>query len=213
MPEKNQDLHGSAPDRSPAALVIIDMINDMDFPGAEEMMESAVAAAERIAELKRRAHAAGIPVVYANDNVGRWRSDFREVVQHVLGDGVRGEPMARLLTPGEDDYFVLKPKHSAFFATTLETLLEYLGTTRLVLTGVSGDVCVLFTASDAHMRDFRLYVPGDCTASVSPEENRRTLEYMRRIFGADTTPSAELDLEALGREDRRKEDRPAESQG
>jgi nicotinamidase-related amidase len=206
MPEKNQDLHGNAPDRSLAALVIIDMINDMDFPGAEEMMSAAVAAAERIAELKRRARAAGIPVVYANDNFGRWRSDFREAVEHVLGGGVRGEPMARLLPPDEDDYFVLKPKHSAFFATTLETLLEYLGASRLVLTGVSGDVCVLFTASDAYMRDFHLCIPEDCMASVSAEENRRTLGYMRRVFGADTTPSTELDLEALAREDRRKED-------
>jgi nicotinamidase-related amidase len=207
MPEKNQDLHGNAPDRSLAALVIIDMINEMDFPGAEGMMPSAVAVAERVAALKRRARAAGIPVVYANDNFGRWRSDFREAVQHVLCDGVRGEPMARLLPPGEDDYFVLKPKHSAFFATTLETLLQYLGASRLILTGVSGDVCVLFTASDAYMRDFHLCVPEDCMASVSADENRRTLDYMRRVFGADTTPSTELDLESLSREDRRKEDR------
>jgi nicotinamidase-related amidase len=201
MPPKNHDLHGNAPDQSPVALVLVDVINDLEFPGAEEMAESAVAAAERIAALKRRAREAGIPVVYANDNFGRWRSDFRDVTEHVLEDGVRGEPLARLLRPEPDDYFVLKPKHSAFFATTLDTLLQYLGVHTLVLAGVSGDVCVLFTASDAYMRDFDLYVPEDCTASVSAEENRRALAYMRRVFGADTTPSTELDLRALRREE------------
>lgn len=204
MPEKNHDLHGNAPDRSPVALVIVDMINDLEFPGAEALQEGAVAAAERIAVLKRKAREAGVPVIYANDNFGRWRSDFREVVEHCLSDGVRGEPLARLLHPEPDDYFVLKPKHSAFFATTLETLLEYLGTSRLVLTGISGDMCVLFTASDAYMRDFHLHVPADCIASACPEENRRTLDYMRRVLAVDATPSAELDLEALGRAERRR---------
>ncbi|HEV2150192.1 MAG TPA: isochorismatase family cysteine hydrolase [Longimicrobiaceae bacterium] len=199
MPPKNQDLHGNAPDHSPVALLLVDMINDLEFPGAEGMLERAVAAAERTAALRRRAKEAGIPVVYANDNFGRWRSDFRDVTEHVLRGGVRGEPLARILRPDPDDYFVLKPKHSAFFATTLETLLKYLGVRRLVLTGISGDVCVLFTASDAYMRDFHLHVPEDCMASVSEEENRRALAYMRRVFGADTTPSTELDMEALRR--------------
>ena len=114
---------------------------------------------QRIAELKRRAREHDIPVIYANDNFGRWRSDFTEVVRHCLEDGVRGEPIARLLRPGNDDYFVLKPKHSAFFETTLELLLKYLEVDRLILCGFSGDLCVLFTASDAYMRDHHLNVP------------------------------------------------------
>src|SRR3712207_1207185 len=194
MPDKNHDLHGNAPDHSPVALVLIDMINDLEFPGGEKLLEPAVAAAGRTAELKRRAKALGIPVIYANDNFGRWRSDFREVIDHVADDGVRGAPLARLLRPDGDDYFVLKPKHSAFFSTTLDTLLEYLGATRLILAGVSTDICVLFTANDAYMRDYHLHVPEDCVAAEDPEQTRRTLEYMRRVLDADTTPSTELDL-------------------
>jgi nicotinamidase-related amidase len=200
MPEKNEDLHGNAPDSSPVALVIVDVINDLEFPGGEALLEEAVAAAERIAELKRRAKALGVPVIYANDNFGKWRSDFREVVEHVLHDGVRGRRLAELLHPDTDDYFVLKPKHSAFYATTLDTLLDYLGPRRLVLTGVTGDVCVLFTASDAYMRDFAIHVPADCVASVSAEHTRQALEYMERVLRVDTTPSTELDLERLLRE-------------
>jgi nicotinamidase-related amidase len=199
MPEKNPDLHGNAPDNAAAALVLIDMINDLEFEGGALLLEPALAAARRIAELKQRARAVGIPAVYVNDNFGRWRSDFREAVEHCLHGGVRGRPLAEVLLPQEDDYFVLKPKHSAFYATTLETLLEYLGASRLIITGVATDVCVTFTVLDAFMRDFELYVPSDCVASVSPEESDGALHYLRRVCGVDTRPSADLDLAAVGR--------------
>jgi nicotinamidase-related amidase len=197
MPEKNPDLHGNAPDKSAVVLLIIDMINDLEFPGGEKLLEPATAAADRIRELKERAHAAGVPVVYANDNFGRWQSDFHDVVQHVLDDGVRGQPLAERWRPGPDDYFVLKPKQSAFFATPLETLLAYLGATRLVLTGLTTNQCILFTAGDAHMRDLQLYVPADCVAAQTSEENERALGFLRHTLEVDTSPAAELDLAKL----------------
>ena len=197
MPAKHADLHGNAPDTSPTALVLVDVINDFEFEGAERLFEHALPAARRIAELKRQAREYDIPVIYANDNFGRWRSDFTEVVRHCLEDGVRGEPIARLLRPGNEDYFVLKPKHSAFFETTLELLLKYLEVDRLILCGFSGDLCVLFTASDAYMRDHHLNVPEDCVASTNPRENARMLAYMKLNLDADTTPSTALDLASL----------------
>jgi nicotinamidase-related amidase len=157
----------------------------------------ALRAARRIARLKRRARAAGIPVIYANDNFGRWRSDFREAVAHCFEDDVRGRCLAELLEPESDDYFVLKPKHSAFYATTLATLLEYLGAKRLILTGINGDTCVLMTAIDAYVRDFRLHVPGDCVASIEPAHNRSALVYMQRVLEARTGSAARLDLRAF----------------
>ena len=197
MDDRNHDLHGNAPDHANAALLIIDMINDLEFPDGEVLLQPAVAAAENIVRLRKRARVAGIPVIYANDNFGRWRSDFREVIRHCLEDGVRGEALARLLQPEKDDYFVLKPKHSAFFATTLDTLLQYLGVRRLILTGITSDICVLFSANDAYLRDLSAYVPRDCVAAVMPEENEHALSYMERVLKADTTPSTELDLERL----------------
>lgn len=204
-PSKNPDLHGNAPDTAPTALVIIDMINDLEFDGGETLRDPAVRAAERIASLRKRCRAAGIPVVYVNDNFGRWRSDFREVIDHCLTAEVRGRRLVELLRPDSQDYFVLKPKHSAFYSTTFETLLEYLGAERLILTGITGDICVLFTAGDAHMRDFRIHVPADCIASVSEEHNRHALEYMQRVLDADATPSDELDLGRLSRRPDREE--------
>ncbi len=92
---------------------------------------------------------------------------------------------------------MLKPKHSGFFSTTLDILLDYLQVKTLILTGLTGDICVLFTANDAYMRDFHLVIPEDCVASTDPEENRHALEHMRRVLKADTRPSAEIDFEEL----------------
>jgi nicotinamidase-related amidase len=158
--------------------------------------------AERLAALKRQAKAARVPVVYVNDNFGRWQSNFDRVVMHCLEGGVRGEPIARLLPPEEDDYFVLKPKHSGFFSTVLDTLLEYLRPRTLVLTGLTADNCVLFTASDAYLRDFHLLVPADCVASIRADDNTGALAHMQRVLKADTRPSTELDLDALARRER-----------
>ena len=149
MPAKNEDLHGNVPDTAPAALLLIDLINDLEFPGGEELLEHGLPAARCVAALKRRAKQAGVPVVYVNDNYGRWQSDFTKLVAHCLEVGVRGRPLAELLQPDEDDYFVLKPKHSGFFSTTLDVLLAYLGAKTLVMTGLTTDICVLFTANDA----------------------------------------------------------------
>ena len=199
MPAHNRDLHGNAPDASPAALLVIDMINDLEFEGGEKLLPQAVRAARRIGALKLRARKAGVPVIYANDNFGRWRSDFREVVRHCLEDGVRGRPLAELLRPGHEDYFVLKPRHSAFYGTTLATLLEYLGATRLVLTGINGDNCVLMTAADAYVRDYQVHVPADCCASIEARHNRSALEHMKRVLHADTRPAAKINFRALAR--------------
>ena len=202
MPAKNEDLHGNAPDESPIALLLIDVINDLEFEGGEELLKSALPMAERLAALKRRAKAVGVPVVYVNDNFGRWQSNFDRVVAHCLEDGVRGEPIARVLRPEEDDYFVLKPKHSGFFSTVLDTLLEYLRPQTLIVTGLTADNCVLFTASDAYLRDFHMLVPADCVASIRADDNAAALAHMQRVLKADTRPSTELDLEALVRRGR-----------
>lgn len=206
MPAKNQDLHGNVPDQSAVALLIIDIINDFEYPGGGELLKNTLPIAERIAALKRRAKEVCIPVIYANDNFGRWQSDFNKQVRHCLEKDVCGEPIVRLLKPNEDDYFVLKPKHSAFYATPLDVLLHYLRVNTLILTGIAGDSCVLFTANDAYMRDFHLCVPADCIASIREEDNRYCLQQMRNRLDADTRPSTELDLEALKKPPKREPD-------
>ena len=193
MADQNPDLHGNVPDKSAVAVLMIDVINDLEFPGGDRLLPHALAAADAMAALKRRARDEGVPVVYVNDNFGRWRSDFQHLVRHCLGD-VRGRPIVERLRPDPEDYFVLKPKHSGFFSTTLDILLDYLGAKALVLAGLTGDNCVLFTASDAYMRDFRLAVPCDCTASIDPAENEEALRHMQRVLKADIRPSDKIEF-------------------
>ena len=195
MPEKNIDLHGSAPDKHKFALLLIDVINDFDFPEADQLLKYARPMARNLLRLKRRAQKAGVPVVYVNDNFGRWQSDFRRTVEHCTQQG-RGREVVELLRPEDNDYFVLKPKHSGFFSTTLETLLRYLKTQTLIVTGIAGNFCVLFTANDAYMRDFNLFVPSDCTVSNTKRGNASALALMRKFLKADTRSSSQIALRA-----------------
>jgi nicotinamidase-related amidase len=196
MPVRSHDLHGSAPDKSTAALLLIDVINDFDFSEAELLLRHALPAAKNIAALKRRVKDAGIPAIYVNDNFGIWRSDFKKTVAHCREES-RGKPFVELLLPEEDDYFVLKPKNSGFYSTTLDLLLTHLGATNLILTGIQGNNCVLFTASDAYMRDYKIFVPSDCTASNTEEENQHALKQMQNVLKADVRVAKELNLKAI----------------
>lgn len=197
MPAQAHDLHGNAPDQAPVALLLIDVINDLAFPGGKALLKHALPMAERIAELKQRAKQCGIPSIYVNDNFGRWQSDFQHVLDHCLEVESYGKPLATLLRPDEEDYFVLKPKHSGFYSTTLELVLRALGVHTLILTGIAGDICVLFTANDAYMREYALLVPADCVASKTVPENTHALHLMQRVLKADIRPSTALDVQHI----------------
>jgi nicotinamidase-related amidase len=193
----SETLHGNAPDQCRVAVLLVDVINPLDFPEADQLLRHAVPAARKLAELKRRARKANVPIVYANDNFGRWRSDLSAVVERCREPGCKGRELAEMLHPGQEDYFVLKPMHSAFFSTTLDTLLRYLGTRALVIGGFATDICVLFTANDAYMRDLRIVVPSDCVASNEAADRDSTLALMRRVLKADTPAAADIDFAAL----------------
>jgi len=174
-PRASSDLHGNAPDSSPAALLIIDAINDLEFDGAARMLTRAIRMARCIARLKAEAATLRIPTIYVNDNFGRWRSDFHRIVAYCLQDGVRGRPVVEQL------------------------LLDYLQTRCVILTGMATDVCVLFTAADAYMRDLRVIVPSDCVTALTPAAHRAALGQMRSVLKAQVVASASLDLARLVR--------------
>ncbi len=191
---KRRDPLGHAPEKSETALLLVDVINDFDFPAGDKLLRFAVPAARRIAALKRRLRERHIPTIYVNDNFGRWQSDFKKQVERCVSEDSPGAEVARLLIPDEYDYFVLKPKHSAFYSTSLDTLLAYLGARRLIITGFAADICVLFTANDAYMRDFALIVPADCTASESAAAHHRATHQMKRFLRADVRASRQIRL-------------------
>jgi nicotinamidase-related amidase len=182
-----------------SALLLIDVINDLNFDGSEALVAQSEPMATRLAILKRRASAAGVPCIYINDNFGQWRSDFRHTVAHCTATTSPGRRVSKLLRPTKNDYFVLKPKHSGFFDTTLDTLLATLRIRRVILTGIAGNICVLFTANDAYMRELKLFVPKDCVVSNTPEDNEYALQQIASVLKGNLTPSTALVFRKRGR--------------
>jgi len=176
------------------AVLLVDVINLFDFPAGGVLARRALGPASNIARLRDRAHAAGVPVIYVNDNWGRWRSDFKAIVADCSQAGRAGASIARRLAPTPRDFFVLKPHLSGFHETPLDTLLQAGDVRTVVIAGFAADNCVFFTAADAHMRDYRVVVPSDCCASEEETERRQALARMRRILHADTPSSRRIRL-------------------
>ncbi len=181
-----------AADRS--ALLIVDMISDWTFEDAERLVEPALRAAPVIRGLKRHWHDAGLPVIYANDNHGKWRSDFAALVERSKAAGGMASQITDLVQPGPDDYFVLKPRHSAFHATPLEILLDHLEVRRLVITGSTTDQCVYMTAADARMRGLDVWIPRDAVISLSGRRNAIALEQIEHALQYETASATETSL-------------------
>ena len=172
MAKRTRNSLGSDADHSVVVLLLIDVINDFQFKDSEDLLGPALKAAANISALKKRTKLARIPAVYVNDNFGKWRSDFKRLVDNSIDNDTPGKPIVELLNPDPDDYFVLKPKHSAFHATPLDMLLKYLGAKILILTGWAADNCILATAADAHMLEYDLIVPSDGRLPQRPRRSR-----------------------------------------
>jgi nicotinamidase-related amidase len=189
-----EDKHGNAPQRHTAAVLIVDMVNDFAFEGAAPIRRAALAASRPLARLLARARRAGVPVVYVNDNFGRWQSDFRAQIAHCVDERSDGQEIVERILPGPNDYYVLKPQHSGFYATPLPVLLDFLGVRRVVLAGTTAESCVLFTAMDAYLRGFEVVIASDCVASASAAQKRAALGLMRRSLRARVQSGSRVDL-------------------
>jgi len=192
MQDSSVSLYGNVLDKSPVALLLIDCINDLDFPDSQLLLPHALRMARKVARVKARAKEHGCPTIYVNDNFGRWRSDFKQQVNHCLRDGVPGRKIVELLVPENDDYFVLKPAHSGFFSSSLEILLKHLEAKALVIVGMATNICVLFTANDAFMRGYELYVPRDCAAANPMALTNQALAQMKTVLKAHIGPASRL---------------------
>ena len=189
-PSEAKNLYGSVPDKCPVALLLIDVINDFQFPEAEQLLHFAAPMSKKLKQLAARARRASIPVIYINDNFGKWRSDFFSIVRHCTKG--KGGEVVKNLVPQKNDYFVLKPKHSAFYSTSLSVLLECLGSRSLIITGIASNICVLFTANDAYMRDYSIKVPSDCVCANTSQENSNALIQIKKLLKADVRPSDKI---------------------
>jgi nicotinamidase-related amidase len=177
----------------PTALLILDMVSEFRFPDGRRVLQGARRPAPAIARLKARARSARAPVVYVNDTAGKWESDPRAFIERCTQASAPGRDVVELVRPQlDDDYFIFKPRHSAFFGTPLQTLLEQLRVRRIVLTGISAHQCVLFTAMDAHVREYELIAPADCIGAPTRTQTRHALFILEDALQARVAPSARL---------------------
>ncbi len=177
--------------------MIVDMISDFEFEDGEKLCPHALAAAENIRDLKKRAKDHCMPVIYVNDNYGHWEEDFRSFAARIGSGSNRGRGITELLAPEENDLYILKPQRSGFYETPLSVLLQSLKISNLIICGVTTDMCVLFTAHDAYMRGFQVYVPADCSAAVEVKYHIDALELLERVADARIGSSREIDFAAL----------------
>ena len=174
------------------AILLLDVVTDFEFEDGDKLLRNSHPMARKLSRFKARAKKAGVPVIYVNDNFGKWQEDFKTMSDHFMRAEAKGRQIVTLLQPEADDYYVLKPHRSAFYSTTLELLLRDLKTKTLIVTGVTTDICVLFTANDAYMRGFDLVVPRDCVAAVETKHTRQAMEFIRRVLKADTASSDKI---------------------
>lgn len=183
--------------KSSVALLLIDVINAFEFPDGAELLRNATKIGPAIASLKKRVRRAGVPVIYVNDNFGQWRSNSAELVDYGLRPEAAGRDFVSLVRPDQEDYVVLKPMHSAFYQTPLETLLRHVGATSLIVAGLATNSCIVCTVHDGNMRDYKLFVPADCSAARTQREHRQAIEHVEAIGHADVTASASLNLRKM----------------
>jgi nicotinamidase-related amidase len=179
----------------PVALLLIDVLTTFQFPDGDAILQGALAMRDALVRLKARAREAGIPVLYVNDNFGDWRSEKEVLMGRCLE--AKGAQFVRPLLPDSEDYFVLKPMHSAFYMTPLEVLLQHLQIETLILTGLTSNSCITVTAHDANMRGFDIYIPADCSCARTAEEHTQALRQLEAMAGGNLRRSTSLKLPNL----------------
>lgn len=111
------------------------------------------------------------------------------MVRHCLQMQGEVAEMTQLIAPGPRDIAILKPRHSAFYGTPLELLLDQMQVEQRILTDLATDICVLMTAMDAYLRNYRTWIPADCTAAENEGAHRWALHHMQGVFKCDVRES------------------------
>lgn len=180
-----------------AALLLVDVINDLEYPGGDELLRHARPMAQRTAALRERARRTGIPTIYVNEPGARHQTTFNHLVDHCLMPSVRGRAVVELLRPEQDDYFIVAPLESTTLLAKLDALAKTLQFQTLILAGLAASIQVRFVANDTYLSGFRFVVPEDCVASKTKAHTRSVLDQVQTALDADVVPSAELPLQAL----------------
>lgn len=168
------------------AVLFIDLINDFHFDRGDKLVTHTEEIVPHILKLKDFAVSNSLPIIYVNDHFGLWQAGSQQLIDHCTNE--RSKNVINAIKPNKEDYFLIKPQHSAFYQTPLESLLTDLGKTNLIVSGVAGDICILFTAKDAYTYQYSLHIPENCIASNEKQGNDYALYIMRSVMKANTDP-------------------------
>jgi nicotinamidase-related amidase len=172
------------------ALIVVDMLNPYDHADADKLAESVEAQLPQMVELRdRAARADGTLTLHVNDNYERWDWVREDLVRKAL-DGRRPELVEPLL-PDKAAPFIAKGRHSIFYQTSVDHLLQVEGVERVVLCGQVTEQCIQYSALDAYMRGFEVSVPSDAVAHIQSRWARAALEMMAENMHVDLTSVAD----------------------
>ncbi|MGW7264049.1 cysteine hydrolase family protein [Streptomyces sp. NPDC054842] len=174
------------------ALIVVDMINTYEHEDAEVLVDSVRETLPAMRRLIGRAREQGADVIYVNDNFGRWRSHHDELL-HAALQGPHAD-LVEPIRPDGESLFVVKARHSIFYQTPLEYLLNEQGIGHIVMCGQVTEQCVLYSALDAHIRHFRVTVPSDAVAHIHADLAQASFRMMQRNMNADVVPADQIDF-------------------
>lgn len=169
-----------------SAILFVDIINDFDFEGSENLLKHTNAILPGLKKLRQFGKENDIPIIYVNDHYGIWQADFNKIIKECENE--RNQHIIHALKPDDSDFFLIKPLHSAFFQTPLQSLLSDLNKTHLIMAGIAGDICILFTAKDAYMYNYSMHIPKNCMASEEQDGAEYALYLMRTVMDAAIDP-------------------------
>jgi nicotinamidase-related amidase len=173
------------------ALLLVDLINHFDHADGDRLLRSFRTRVAGMQLAIEHARDSGVPVIYVNDNAGRWDSDSRALVRSAVEEG-RGGELIGLLVPRDEDRFVLKPRYSAFDHTPLAILLAELKIERLLLAGAATEGCVVQTAIDARELGFKVTILSDACATNDEHLESIALQYAEQVGGVRIARAADL---------------------
>lgn len=171
--------------KNDAALLLVDLISDFDFEDGEELFERTRVMLPRLKAFKQRCFDAGLPILYVNDPAKAHNGSPEDLFAKVSRTD-RGRFILSEIGPAGSETIVFKPQRSGFYDTILEDVLHRTATRHVYVTGITTDICVLFTAHDAYMRKFGVSVPADCTTALKDEYHLQALKFLSRVADADT---------------------------
>jgi nicotinamidase-related amidase len=177
-----------------AALIVVDMLNPYEHKDADPLMASVQRMLDNLRELIAAGREEGLRTVYVNDNHGDWTAGPKDIAQRALA-GARPDLVESVLPP-DDAPFIIKARHSIFYETLLEYLLQREEIQRLVLAGQVTEQCILYSALDGYVRHFEVVIPTDAIAHIDDRMAQAAIDMMEINMHAQLATGPEAVLRA-----------------